>query len=231
MFAAASLGDVLDEIRTAFEKETGVHVVFNFAGSNVLARQIEARPIADVFVSADERWMDHLASLDLVATGSRSTLLGNNLVVVTNSHSELDLARLTELADAEFSFLSLADPDAVPAGRYAKETLQRVRVGTTDLWSLVHDVVAPAPDVRAALALVEARPDVVGIVYKTDALTSSRVRVVLEIPDTVSPPIRYVIAAIGHQPTPETGRWLEFLHADTAREVFARHGFVTYGGE
>ncbi len=231
VFAAVSLRDVLEEIRTEFEKETPASVVFNFAGSNVLARQIEASPIADVFISADERWMDYVARMHLVAPGSRSTLLGNRLVVVTNSDSELTLAELAELANAEFSFLSLADPDAVPAGRYAKETLQQIRTGATDLWSQVHDLVAPAPDVRAALALVEARHDVVGIVYRTDALTSARVRVALEIPETMTSPIRYAVAAIGQQPGPTARRWLEFLHTDTAREIFERHGFVTYGDQ
>ncbi len=230
VFAAASLRDVLQEVGTAFEGEAGISVVFNFAGSNVLARQIEARPIADVFVSADQRWMDYVADLDMVTLGTRATPLGNRLVVVAHSDSGLRLGEVAELADANFSFLSLADPDAVPAGRYAKETLQRVRVGTTDLWSQVHYLVAPAPDVRAALALVEARPDVVGIVYHTDALTSSRVKVVLDIPVSMSPPIRYAVAAIGMQPTVATRRWLEFLRADATRETFERHGFLTFDG-
>ncbi len=230
VFAAASLRDVLQEVGTAFEEEAGISVVFNFAGSNVLARQIEARPIADVFVSADERWMNYVADLDMVAPGTRTTPLGNRLVVVANSDSQLRLGEVAELADADFSFLSLADPDAVPAGRYAKETLQRVRVGTTDLWSQVHHLVVPAPNVRAALALVAARLDVVGIVYRTDALTSPRVKVVLDIPDSMSPPIRYAVAAIGTQPTAATRRWLEFLRADATRETFERHGFLTFEG-
>ena len=230
VFAAASLRDVLQEVATAFEEEASISVVFNFAGSNVLAHQIEARQIADVFVSADERWMDYVADLDMVTPGTRATPLGNRLVVVANSDSRLRLGEVTELADADFSFLSLADPDAVPAGRYAKETLQRVRVGTTNLWSQVHHLVVAAPDVRAALALVVARPDVVGIVYHTDALTSSRVKVVLDIPDSVSPPIRYAVAAIGTQPTAATGCWLEFLRTDATRETFERHGFLTFDG-
>jgi molybdate transport system substrate-binding protein len=231
VFAAASLRDVLQEVGTAFEKEAGIGVVFNFAGSNLLARQIEASPIADVFISADERWMDYVAGLDLVAPGTRATPLGNRLVVVANADSGLRLGDIAELTAAEFAFLSLADPDAVPAGRYARETLQRVRAGATDLWSQLHYLVAPAPDVRAALALVEARSDVVGIVYHTDALTSARVKIVLDIPEAVSPTIRYAMAAIGPQPTAAATRWLEFLQGNLARETLERYGFLTFGSD
>ncbi|HJO02532.1 MAG TPA: molybdate ABC transporter substrate-binding protein [Acidobacteriota bacterium] len=231
VFAAASLRDALQEIATGFETETSVSIVLNFAGSNVLARQIEASPIADVFISADERWMDYIANLGLVAAGTRAPLLGNRLVVVAHSDNGLSLEEVTELAEANFSFLSLADPDAVPAGRYARETLQGIQAGATDLWSQVSNRVAPAPDVRAALALVEARPDVIGIVYRTDALTSPRVRVALELPAGAGPVIRYASAAIGKQPTAAAIRWLEFLRGETARGVLERHGFLTLGSD
>ena len=231
VFAAASLRDVLEDVGTAFERASGVSTVFNFAGSNTLARQIEASPIADVFVSADERWMDYIAALNLVTPGTRRTLLGNRLVVVAHSGSCLRLEKIADLTNADIGFLSLGDPDAVPAGRYAKEMLQRLRIGTTDLWSQIHHLVVPAPDVRAALALVEARPDVMGIVYRTDALTSSRVKIVLELADTGGPMIRYAIAGIGKQPTATTRRWLDFLRGDLAQEAFERHGFVTFGSD
>lgn len=228
MFAAASLRDVLREVGTAFEEETAANVVFNFAGSNVLARQIEARPAADVFISADERWMDYVANLDLVAPGTRTARLGNRLVVVANAGSGMRLGQITDLAAADFSFLSLADPDAVPAGRYARATLQRARADATDLWSLLQHRVAPAPDVRAALALVAAMPDAIGIVYLTDALASDHVAVVLDIPEAASPTIRYAMAAIGEHPTTATLQWLEFLQSDVAREILERYGFLTF---
>ena len=227
VFAAASLRDVMQDLKTPFESASGLDVVYNFAGSNTLALQIEAAPAADVFLSADEAWMDRLAKGGRLVPGTRRSFLSNQLVVVANADSPLQLAAPADLATAPFRFLSLADPEAVPAGRYAKGFLERVEVDGGDLWSRVQARVAPAPDVRAALAMVAAQPDVVGIVYRTDAMTSPRVRVLFTVADELSPRISYAAAAIQGGPDPSGAvRFLDFLAGAEARAHFAARGFL-----
>ena len=120
VFAAVSLGDALGELATSFERVAGIRPVLNLAGSNVLGQQLLASPVADVFLSADPRWVDRLEEDDLIAPGSRRAFLSNRLVVVAHPDSKIRLTRVSDLATADFRFLSLGDPAGVPAGRYAK---------------------------------------------------------------------------------------------------------------
>lgn len=227
VFAAASLRDVCGELADPFERLTGVTPIFNFAGSNVLAQQIEAAPGGGVFISANEHWMDYLDAAGLIVPESRRVILSNRLVIVAHPASTIVLAGAADLAGAEFRFLSLADPQAVPAGLYARRFLENVAVDGGDLWSRVRARVAPAPDVRAALGLVEAQPDILGVVYRTDAMASDKVRVVLEVPDRLTPPIRYSAAAIQGARHRQAGeRFLGFLAGPEAAAVFEAHGFV-----
>jgi molybdate transport system substrate-binding protein len=231
VFAAASLKDVLGELSRPFETQTGISPVFNFAGSNVLALQIEASPqSAQVFLSADENWMDHVDKAGLIEPGSRRAFLSNRLVIIANRDNPLQLPSPAQLADADFRYLSLADPEAVPAGRYARRFMEHVAVGDTNLWTRVKDRVAPAPDVRAALALVEAQKEIIGIVYRTDAAISKKVRVVLDVPEELTPAIRYSCACIRNSRDAEAARaFLDFLASPEAVAVFRAHGFVTLG--
>lgn len=224
VFAAASLRDVMAELTAPLTEETGLVPVFNFAGSNVLALQIAASPAADVFLSADERWMDHLEQAGRLADGSRRVFLSNRLVVVAHLDSELALTDPAELAALEFRFLSLADPEAVPAGVYARGFLE-----SAGLWTVLRDRVVPAPDVRAALALVEARPDAIGIVYLTDAMASGEVRRLYEVPEALSPPIRYSAAAVRGAYEGRAALFLDFLGSAAATAIFEKHGFVVDG--
>ena len=212
--------------RRAFEGQTRADLRFNFAGSNLLALQIEAAPRADVYLSANERWMDYLDQRNLLAAGTRRTLLSNRLVMVAQRASPFRLQEAGDLADLPFRFLALADPDGVPAGRYAREYLKGLPRGAGSVWEAVVPRVAPAPDVRAALAMVEADPRVVGIVYRTDAAASPRVRVLLEVPPEEGPLIRYQAAAIRSSPRPALARtYLDFLGQAAARREFESHGF------
>ncbi|MDX1503949.1 MAG: molybdate ABC transporter substrate-binding protein [Thermoanaerobaculia bacterium] len=225
IFAAASLRDALTEVAARLRTELGLEAAHNFAGSNVLALQIEASRAADVFLSANEVWMDRIESAGLLVEGTRHRLLGNRLVVVAHPESGWRLDRLEELPDLEFRYLSIADPRAVPAGVYARRLLQAVEAGGTDLWSRVADRLAPAPDVRAALAMVEARRDAVGIVYATDAAASARVRVLASVPEPPAPQIRYSVAVV-RPGSPAAAAYLDFLLGPEAGEIFERHGFL-----
>lgn len=224
VYAAASLRDVMQELSGPF-RESGVKVVFNFAGSNVLAQQIEAAPAADVFLSADEQWMDHLQEAGRIVPESRRIFASNRLVIVAHRDSRLHLQDPAQLADLDFRHLSLADPEAVPAGRYARQYLRSLVRGEA-LWELLKARVAPAPDVRAALALVEADPEIVGIVYRTDAACSKRVKVLYQVPEEKGPDIRYSAALVKNAPHRRQGeRFLEFLSGPQARRILQSAGF------
>lgn len=225
VFAAASLRDALEEVGAAFEAQTGTRVVFNFAGSNVLARQIVAAPsAADVFVSASTAWMDSVARAGRVAPGTEQDLLSNTLVVVARQGAALP--HPCALSTLPFDHLAMGDPDAVPAGRYARDWLASVDCGGRALWEAVRERVAPAPDARAALALVLADPDVVGIVYRTDWMASAgRTHVRYEVTD--GPPIRYVLARLQGGAHPAgAAAFVGYLAGAEARAVFERYGFV-----
>jgi molybdate transport system substrate-binding protein len=234
VFAAASLENVMTEVAAAYSRAGDGEVELNAAGSNVLAQQIRAGAPADVFVSADARWVDDLVRDGLLVGATRRELLGNRLVVIAHPDAGLSLARLEDLGALDFRHLSVADPDSVPAGRYARSLLESTSVdGGGTVWAQVADRLAPAPDVRAALALVAAEPAAVGIVYATDLGATRGVEVLLEVEREPEPPIRYVAAVVrredgeadGDRRTAEAGRFLDFLGSDEARAIFVRHGF------
>ncbi len=228
VFAAASLREVVQELGQAFEQKHHIALVYNFAGSNTLAQQIQTAPLADVFLSADARWVDFLEKAGRTLPGLRSPFLSNRLVVISQPHSGTALVHPSRLKDAPFKALALANPEAVPAGRYAKAFLESVRVEGQSLWDWVKEKTVPTLDVRAALALVESDPAVWGIVYRTDAATSDRVQVLYEVPPTLHPPIVYWAAAIQGRPQVNGAKtFLQFLRGPEARAIYKKHGFVT----
>ena len=228
VFAAASLRDAMLAIEAPFETETGVDVVFNFAGSNVLAQQIVAAPGADVYLSASTRWMDTVADAGRVVAGTRQVVLTNTLAVVAHPRSTWTLDAPCDLAGLGFTYLALGDPAAVPAGRYARDWLSAQSCNGRSLWQAVEGRVAPSPDVRAALGLVLAEPDLVGIVYKTDYLAfAEETRLLYEAPAVAGPPIQYALAQIADGPHPDAARrFLAYLTGETARRHFEAHGFT-----
>lgn len=228
IFAAASLQDVVKDLGTQFEQKHRVEPVYNFAGSNTLAQQIKAAPAADVFLSANVQWVDFLEQADRLLEGTRRNFVSNRLVLISRHDAPFAITDPHQLAALDFAFLALANPDAVPAGRYAKAFLQSVHVGDHNLWEIVKDKVAPTADVRAALGLVESDPAVIGIVYRTDAATSSRVTVRYEVPAHLQQPIMYCAAAVkGRHDTALAQSFLDFLGSPEARAVFTTHEFVT----
>ncbi len=222
VYAAASLRDVLQQVSPACEKALGARLVFNFGASNDLARQIEAASKADVFFSADETWMDHVAQAGLVDAASRRSLLSNRLVVVGASDSALRVGSASDLSAPAVRRMALANPEAVPAGKYAKAWLEKAGI-----WASVAERVVPLPDVRAALAAVESGAAEVGIVYRTDAAISRKVKVLFEVPAAEGPKISYAVAALGGRPNVETARKLvAWLAGSEAVAAFERSGFI-----
>jgi molybdate transport system substrate-binding protein len=215
VLAASSLQESLEEVGKAWAAEGHAAPVLSFAASSALARQVEQGAPADLFVSADEEWMDTLEDQNLLRAGSRGDVLTNRLVLVTAKGGTV--RSLAGLGDGK---LVLADPGAVPAGKYARAALDSL-----GQWQAVEAKVVPAENVRAALALVERGEAVLGIVYATDALASDTVQVLETLPADSHPPIRYPAAVLASSTNPEAAAFRAFLGSDKARQIFTNHGF------
>jgi len=226
MFAAASLTDALGEIGKAYEAKTGTHVVFSFAASSVLARQIESSAGADLFMSADSDWMNYLDDRGLIAHATRRDLLGNHLVLVAPSAAAVSVAiapHFDLLGALHGGRLAIADPDSVPAGKYGRQALTSLGV-----WNRVVDHIAIAENVRAALAFVARGETPLGIVYTTDAMAEHAVRIAGTFPDNSHAAIVYPVA-LTKEAKPAAADFLKFLSSDTAIAIFKKDGFVVLG--
>jgi molybdate transport system substrate-binding protein len=216
VFGAASLTDALTTIGRSYP----AHVQFAFGASNDLARQIRAGAPADVFFSADVEQVAALEKEGLVVPDTRRDVLSNVLVVIVPRASTLEITGPTDLTKAKR--LSLANPDGVPAGKYARAWLQ-----SKGVWEEVADRVVPAVDVRAALAGVGSGNLDAGIVYRTDAAITQDVKIAYEVPRTEGPQIVYALAAVKASKQPDAAANLAAaLAAPEAMTVYERFGFV-----
>jgi len=224
VFAAASLKNALDDASAAYEKETGVKALISYAASSTLAKQVESGAPADVFISADLDWMDYLQKRNLIKTETRSTLLGNKLVLIAPASSTAKIEIKPGFAIADLlgnERLAMADPSVVPAGKYGKAALEKLGV-----WDSVSGKVAPAEDVRSALLLVSRGETPLGIVYATDAAADKGVRIVAAFPEDTHPPIVYPAAILASSNDPAAAAFLDYLKSDKARPFFERQGFT-----
>jgi molybdate transport system substrate-binding protein len=225
VFAAASLSDALHEIATAYEKDGGDQLVLNLGASSTLARQIQEGAPADLFLSADEEKMNGLETRKLLLPGTRKSVLSNTLVVVVPDDSAVKISSLKDLAAPSIRTLALAEPQSVPAGIYAKEHLRKL-----GLWSQVTGRVVPTENVRAALAAVESGNVDAGIVYRTDAQISKKVRIAYEVPRAEGPVISYPFAVLAASERREAARkLLAYLESPAALAVFRKYGFLILG--
>lgn len=225
VFAAASLKTALDAADAPFQRDSGAHVAVSFAASSALAKQIEAGAPADVFISADPDWMDYLDKRQLIKPGTRTNLAGNALVLIAPKDSTVQLAIAPGIpllqALGTDGRLAMADPAAVPAGLYGKAALEKL-----GLWSAVAPHVAPAENVRAALALVSRGEAPLGIVYRTDATADPGVRIVATFPPDTHPPIIYPIALVATSTNPAAADYLRYLTSPAARPFLDAQGFT-----
>ncbi|WP_325080884.1 molybdate ABC transporter substrate-binding protein [Klebsiella aerogenes] len=226
VFAAASLTNAMQDIAQAYKKERHVEVVSSFASSSTLARQIEAGAPADLFISADQKWMDYAVDKKSIDTATRTTLLGNSLVVVAPKASDRGDITINAKTDwvslLQGGRLAVGDPDHVPAGIYAKEALQKLGA-----WETLSPKLAPAEDVRGALALVERNEAPLGIVYGSDAVASKGVKVVGAFPEDSHKKVEYPLAIVdGHKNATVTA-FYDYLKGPEASAIFKRYGFTT----
>ncbi len=226
VLAAASLQESLTAAADAWVKRGHAKPTISFAASSALARQIDAGAPADLFISADEPWMDDVQKNGHVAPGTRVSFLANRLVLVAPASSKAtlpihkDMPLAQALGDGK---LAMADPDSVPAGKYGKAALTSLGV-----WPQVQAKVARGDSVRAALAFVERGEAPFGIVYETDARASKGVRVVGVFPENSHPPITYPIARLTSSTSSEAEGFRLFLISATGRALFQSYGFLPH---
>lgn len=223
LFAAASATTVMDELIALYKANTGDTVAGSYASSSTLAKQVANGAPADIFISADEKWMDYVAEAKVIEPASRRDLLTNRLVLIAPSDTAWPLAIKAgfDLAGTlKGGRLAMGDPDHVPAGIYGRQALTKLGV-----WDAVAPHVARGADVRAALVLVERGEAAAGIVYSTDAAISRKVRVVATFPEDSHPPIRYPAAIVAGHGRAEVKRFFDFLVSDKALDVYRRYGF------
>ncbi|MEZ3497946.1 molybdate ABC transporter substrate-binding protein [Pantoea sp. KPR_PJ] len=224
VFAAASLTNALQEIAVRYKKETNVEVVSSFASSSTLARQIEQGAPADLFISADQQWMDDAMAKKSIEVATRVTLLGNELVLVAPRSDSAKPVALNAQTDWKSLLngerLAVGDPDHVPAGIYAQEALQKLGA-----WERVSPLLARANNVRAALALVERNETPYGIVYGSDAVASTKVQVVGTFPASSHKPVEYPMAIVKAQDNATVKAFYDYLKGPKAAAVFKQYGF------
>jgi molybdate transport system substrate-binding protein len=225
VFAAASLTNALQEIATQYQKKSGVEVVSSFASSSVLARQIDQGAPADLFISADQQWMDDVVAKKSVVDSTRYTLLGNDLVLIAPKSDAAKAVNIDSNTDwkglLKGERLAVGDPDHVPAGIYAKEALQKLGA-----WDALSPQLAPANNVRAALALVERNETPYGIVYGSDAVASQKVQVVGRFPEASHKPVEYPMAIVKDHQNATVTAFYHYLQGPDAAAVFKQYGFT-----
>ncbi len=226
VFAAASLQESLNAVADAWAAKHHERPTISFAASSALAKQIDAGAPADIFISADEPWMDDVQKNGLVAPGTRVSFLANSLVLVAPAGSSGSIAIKPGFPLARAlgeGKLAMADPDSVPAGKYGKAALTQLGV-----WPQVQGKVVRGDSVRAALAFVERGEAPYGIVYATDAFASKKVRIVSVFPSSSHAPITYPVARLSAASSPDAEAFRRFVISKDGRAIFRRYGFLAH---
>jgi len=224
VFTAASLRNALDDVDAAFAKATGVKVTASYAASSALAKQITQGAPADVYVSANIKWMDFLDQKKLLVRGTRVDLLGNRLVLIAPKESKLNHVEIAKGFDiaklAGSGRIAVADVKAVPAGLYAKAALISLAA-----WKAAEPKLAQAENVRATLAYVARGETPLGIVYATDAKIEPKVKIVGTFPVGSHRAITYPVAGLAASKNVHVMRYLHFLQTQAAKAIFEKYGF------
>lgn len=222
VFAAASLTNAMQDISKVYQEDhKDTEIVYSFASSSVLARQIEQGAPADIFMSADQKWMDYLIERDLVK--EKETLLKNSLVLIAPINSTLSDVIINKTTDWSTILpsnekMAVGDPDHVPAGLYVKESLTNLGV-----YAQLEPQLARASNVRDALMLVERGEAALGVVYSTDAKVSKNVKIIATFPADTFAPIEYPISLLNDS----AKDFYNFLSTEQAKTIFQQYGFVT----
>ena len=223
VFAASSLTNAMNDVVSAYEQKAGVKPTVSYASSSALARQIAQGAPANIYVSANEKWMDYLSGQGVIDDATRKPLLHNSLVMVAPidySH-QVTLNASFDLSQAlEGTRLAVGDPNHVPAGIYTKEALENL-----GLWKQAERLLARANNVRGALLLVERQEALLGVVYKTDAMISKKVKIVSQFPADTHTAISYPVAMVEGRQNKSAKAFYDFLSSEEAAAIFTEYGF------
>ncbi len=224
-FSAASTANAVSEVAALYRERGLGEIETVFASSSTLARQIANGAPADLFLSANREWMDHLAEQGAIENGSQVTLLGNALVLIVPATTAINESprNLRDLsAFLGTGRLALGDPNHVPAGVYAKEALQKIGI-----WNDLSSQLVYAKDVRGALALVGRGDAAAGIVYSTDARITDSVRVAAQIPTENTLDIAYPAVIVAGRASRPVLDFFAFLQGPDAQAIFREYGFAS----
>lgn len=226
VFAAASMTNALEQIAKEYGKQyPNQEIVFSFASSSALARQITQGAPVDIFISADQQWMDFLAEKGEIEAASRKTIAGNALVMIAPKESHIESVDLTDdqwQSALNGAFLAVGDPAYVPAGIYAKAAFTYL-----NQWDSLQKKLARADNVRKALLLVEKGEVPLGVVYQTDAMISAdNVKIVAVFPEKSHMPVEYPAAIVKGHERAETRDFFDYLHSAPAKAIFRQNGFT-----
>jgi molybdate transport system substrate-binding protein len=225
VFAAASMKNALDEIAAEWSKANGTEVKVSYAASSALVKQMENGAPADIFISADLKWMDYAAGKKLIKATTRRNLLGNTLVLIARKNGKFRDVKIAPNFDLAGLLgnerLSIGQVDSVPPGLYAKAALEKLGV-----WKSVEGKRAQAENVRVALTYVARGEAPLGIVYGTDAASEPRVAVIGTFPEGSHPAIVYPAAQLETSKNPKAAEFLTSLSSASAQAIFRKHGFA-----
>ncbi len=221
--AAVSMKDALEEIQQQYQKKNpNVKLVFNLGASGSLQKQIEQGAPADIFISAAPKQMDELQGKGLLQQQTRKNLLENKLVLIVPQNSQLTIKSFEELAEPAIKRLAVGEPQVVPAGQYAQQVLKKM-----NLWEKLEERMVLAKDVRTVLTYVESGNADAGIVYKTDAAVSTKIKIIATAAEGSHQPIIYPVAILANAKQPkEAEAFLQYLLSLDAAKVFEKYGFA-----
>ena len=219
--AAISLTGALEEIQAIYEAENNVILSFNLGGSGSLAQQIQQGAPVDVFISANQEWMDTLEDADLIVGATREDITGNKLVLITGKDSPIDYESIDNISAEDIEQIAIGNPESVPAGMYSEQLLNKL-----DMWDILKDKLVLAKDVRQVLTYVETGNVDIGFVYESDALTSNGIKIVATAEDGLHDPVIYPAAVLKDtKHEKEASDFVRFIASDVAQEILLKHGF------
>ncbi|MGP7816669.1 molybdate ABC transporter substrate-binding protein [Niallia sp. 01092] len=220
--AAASLKGAMADLQKAFQKShSEVKFVNNFGSSGTLAQQIQQGAPADVFLSADQKWMNTLADGKLIKDDTRKDFSGNKIVLITEKDSDLAIKSFNDIKADAIGQVAIGDPKSVPAGTYTKEALEKI-----NKWKELEKHFVFGSDVVQTLTYVESGNTDIGFVYSSDASTSDKVKVLAEADSAWHKPIIYPAAVLNESKNPdEATEFVNFLLTDEAQEILSKYGF------
>ena len=220
--AAASLIDAMTEIQSEYEKNSNTVILFNFGGSGTLEKQIEQGAPCDLFISASDENMDTLETKGFIIASSRKDLLGNTLTLIASKENAGKITGVESLIKLEVGSISIGAPEAVPAGEYARQSLEYQGV-----WEQIRAKLVFGKDVKQVLEYVDSGNVDCGLVYKSDAVTLKTGKIICDMPEESHRPIVYPAALLEDSDQPlAAAEFYEFLLSNYAKSVFEKYGFI-----